>query len=389
MPGQTPLTAYPSFDTSTLPDGSSVPDTPAHAFARGKASLIDPQQYANLVGRNSYQPVIDALSSQKNRLGSGISDANSMLDRSYGGAADSSLRGAQIVSDSNQKANQGLTDLAARLAQVAGGDPTAAAAVGQTTANQQTANTRFADIASQTQADQAAAAQRDLGSAKLGYKSSTDKAIADLALQQGKAKTEGDQAQGKAITDALGFNSQQKTAQLGRDVSSQEAWLAGQLAGPQITAGKLANENTRAGMKITQHNVAANDWTALNQAKRTQYIDAVTKWTNKNVANQMKDALSKGKTPGAELALADTGAYRAALSDWMSQNTVRGAGPVASPPKLLDQTVQSMKLAYPDSNPSAVKALALRFVQGQLGAWNAYNPKAKFSYSNGAFTATK
>lgn len=401
MPQQTALTAFPTFNPSTLPDGSDVPDTPGHAFKPGTAQLVDPKQYAKLAGSASFQPLIDSLTSQQSRLGSGVADANSMLDKSYGDAATGSLRGAQIVSDSNKQANQSLTDLAARMAQAAGGDPTAAAAVGQTTANQEAGNTRFADIASQAQADQAAAANRDLGTAKLAYKGTTDKAIADLATQVGQAKTQGSQAQAKAITDALGFNSSQQTAQQGRDVAGQEAWLAGQLAGPQITAGKLANEGTRAGLKLQQHTAAVNDWTTLNSSKRTQYLDAVTKWTNKNVAQQMKTALAQGKQPAAELALADPTARAAVEQDVMGSMLSKN-GPLANPAVMYKNALTTLKTEYPDSSPVAIKKLAQIFVNKQLPAWNSgafaskdadgndvSTPHGKWKFQNGTFVLIK
>lgn len=389
MPKQTALTAFPTFDASTLPDGSDVPDSPAHAFKSSKAQLLDPNKFADLVGAKSYAPLIAALTSQQSRLGSGVADANAMMDKSYGAASDASYKGAQIINDSNAQANQGLTDLAARLAQVAGGDPTAAAAVGQATANQQSSNTRFADVAAQAQADQAAAAQRDLGTAKLGYKASTDKTIADLASTLGQTKAQASQDQGKGLEEALGFNSQQQTAQQGRDVAGQEAWLAGQLAGPQITAGKLANEGTRAGMKINAHNVAVNDWTSINAGKRQQYLDAVTKWTNKNVAQQMKTALAAGKTPGAELALADPTVYRSVKSDLDPMFTTK-SGPAADPGTVYTQAIRAIKSQYPDSSGEAIKALALRYAQGQMTMWNAQHAKGQaqsgktFKIVNGA-----
>lgn len=389
MPQETALTAFPTLDPSTLPDGSDVPNAPAHQFTPGKAQLLDPNAFANLVGAKSYKPLIDALSGQQSRIGSGVADANAMLDKSFGDAANSSYAGAQVVKDSNAQANQSLTDLAARMAQAAGGDPTAAAAVGQASANQQSADSRMAGVAEQAQADQAAAAQRDLGTAKLAYKSSTDKAIADLATTLGQTQAAGSQAQGKALEEALGFNSSQQTAQQGRDTAKQEAWLAGQLAGPQITAGKLANEGTRGSLMLRNHQQAVNDWTALNSSKQTQYTNAVTRWTNKNVANQMKDALMQGKRPGAEVALADPNAYRSALSDWLSQNTIKGAGPAANPATLMSTTVDQLKTEFPDSNNLAIKALAYRFVQGQLNAWNAYHPKARYASTNGAFKPAK
>lgn len=394
MPSQTPLTAYPTLDPSTLPDGSDVPDTPGHAFVQNKAQLVDPKAYAKLAGSAAYAPLIAALTSQQSRLGSGVSDANAIMDKSFGDASAASLRGAQTVTNSNNQANQSLTDLAARMAQAAGGDPTAAAAVGQATANQVGADKNFADIATQTQADQAAAAQRDLGTSKLAYKGVTDKAIADLATQVGQAKTEGSQAQAKAITDALGFNSSQQTAQQGRDVAGQEAWLAGQLAGPQITAGQLANEGTRAGLKINAHNAAVNDWTNINQSKRTQYLDAVTKWTNKNVAQQMKTALSQGKQPVAELALADPTARAAVESDVMGSMLSKN-GPLANPAVMYKTALTTMKNEYPDSSPAAIKKLAQIFVNKQLPAWNTAhaagqkNSGKSWKFTGGAFALTK
>lgn len=389
MPKQTALTAYPTLDPSTIPDGSDVPNTPAHPFQPGKAQLLDPNKFADLVGAKSYQPLIDALTGQQGRLGAGVADANAMIDKSFGDASTTSLNGAQIVANSNAQSNQSLTDLAARMAQAAGGDPLAAAAVGQTTANQIGANSADAAVAGQVQAAQAAAANRDAGTAKLNYKSSTDKTIADLATALGTTRSQASQAQGKGLEEALGFNSQQQTAQQGRDVAGQEAWLAGQIAGPQITAANLANEGTRAGMKINAHNAAVNDWTNINTGKRQQYLDSVTKWTNKNVAQQMKVALAAGKTPGAELALADPSIYRGISQDLDSHFTTKG-GPAVDPGTTYTQAIRQLTAAYPDSTAAAVKALALRYAQQNMPMWNKQHQKTQdkmgttFKIVNGA-----
>lgn len=375
MPSMTGLTEYPTLPT--LPDGSDIPDTPGRTFKPGQAQLLDPNAYAS-DAQKAYQPVVDALTSTKGRLEGGIPQANDMLDKAYGSAGDSALAGAQVIRQNTAQGNQSLTDLAARMAAAAGGDPTAAAAVGQATANQQSADTRMAGVAEQVQADQAAAASRDLGTAKLGYKSATDKSIADVTGQIGEAKTAGSQAKAKAIMDALGFNSNQQTAQIGRDVAKQEAWLAGQLAGPQITAGQLANEGSRAGLKLNAHNAEVNDWTNINSSKRQQYLDSVTKWTNKNVAQQMKTALEAGKTPAAELALADPKARTAIESDVMG-SMLSNAGPLVDPGKMFHSALTTMKQSYPDSSPAAIKKLAQIFVGKQLNAWNSYHAEGQAS----------
>lgn len=388
MPQQTPLTAFPTFDTSSLPDGSEIPNAPAHQFTPGTAQLLDPKQYSQQQLK-AYQPIIDALTKQQSGLAAGVSGANDMIDNAYAGAGNASLKGAQIIANNNTQGNQTLTDLAAKLAGVAGGDATATQAIAGATGDAQASNTRFASVAAQAQADQAAAAARDAGTAKLAYKGATDASMNDLASQIGSAKSQGALASSKGVMDALGFNSSQETAQQQRDTAKQEAWLAGQMAGPQITAGKLANDASRQSLAINKHNVGVNDWTTLNSAKRTQYTDAVTKWTNGNVAKQMIQSMQAGKTPGAELALADPAAYKSALSDWMAQNTIKGAGPAANPATLMSTTVQSLQTAYPDSSKAAIKVLANRFVQGQLNAWNAYHPKAKYASANGGFTPVK
>jgi hypothetical protein len=374
FPGAPALTAYPNLQT--LPDGSEIPDTPADTFKRTSASLLDPRAYAKLEGSAAYQPTIDALTGQQRRLGSGISQANSMLDSAYGGAADAAYKGAQTVKDSNAQANQSLTDLAARLAQVAGGDPTAAAAVGQESANAQTDNTRFANIAAQGQSDQAAAAQRDLGIAKLGYKSSTDSAIANLAEKIGTARTAGSQAQGAAIKDALGFNSDQRTAGLNRDVASLEARTAAKLAGVQVTGGKLANEVTRAGLISGKNSSAVADWKNWNDAKQTNFLTKIQAVTDRATAEQVKQELNKGKTPMVELALGDRDAYNAISSD-LNALYRNNQGPSADPGKVFTGAVGQLASQYPDASHKAVVALARRYAQGQLVQWNATHAKAQ------------
>lgn len=388
MPTSPELTPFPAFDSSTLPDGSSVPYVPGHTPPSRQAALLDPNSYASKA-MQSFAPLIKAIMGQQQSLQGGEGQANNMIDQSFGQAANSALAGAKVVGDSNTQANQSLTDLAARMASAAGGDPTAAAAVGQSTANQQGADDRLAQIDQQAQAATAAAANRDAGTAKLAYKGVTDKAISDLALQGGQAQQQASAAGQTALKDALGFNSDQQTAQQGRDTAKQEAWLAGQIAGPQIEAARLSNVASRQGLLINKDKTAVNDWTTLNNATRTKYLDSVTQWTNKNVANQMKDALVKGKTPGAEIALADPNAYHSALSDWLSQNSIKGAGPAANPATLMSSTVQQMKAQYPDSTPDARKVLAYRFVASQLNAWNAYHPKMRYADKNGNFTPIK
>jgi hypothetical protein len=370
-PGMTPLTAFPNTGFDNLPDGSDIPDDPAHAFKSNKASLVDPGAYG-AAAQKSYQPIIDALTKRIGGLQGGIGQANSMMDTAFGGASDAALKGAQAIQEGNAKSNLGLTDLAARMAQAAGGDPLAAAAVGQATANQVTADQAQANTASQAESDQAQAAQRDLGTAKLAYKGRTDTDITDLISKVAATKTEGSQAKSDAVMKALGFNSDQKTAQQGRDLSAQEGWLAGQMAGPQITAGKLANERTRAGMMLDKGNAKLNAWTTLNGTVRQQYLDKVTKWTNHNVANQMKDALAAGKEPKAELALADPAAYAAAKSDILGSSLSKN-GPLVDPGKLYTTALTRMKSMYGDSQPLAIKKLAQLFAQEQINSWNAHH----------------
>jgi hypothetical protein len=367
FPDVAALTPYPNLQT--LPDGSEVPDTPASTFQRTSASLLDPKKFADLEGQKAYQPTIDALTGQQNRLQAGIGQANSMLDTAYGSAADASARGAQTVANSNAQANQSLTDLAARLAQVAGGDPTAAAAVGQASADTQTANTRLAGVAAQSQSDQAAAAQRDLGTAKLAYKSSTDSGIADLAQKVAAAKLGGSQDQGKAIEEALGFNSSQRTAALNRDVSSLEARTAAALAGPQITAGKLGNVVTRAGLVANKNTSAINDWKNVSDANRQNFTDKLTQILGKTQATQAAQLLDQGKKPVAELALVSPQAYAGLEADLDAHYNSKG-GPIENPAATFRDVAKALHAESPDSSPAAIKALATRYVSNQLAAWN-------------------
>lgn len=372
MPGITPMSAFPTFDYDTLNDGSAVGADPKHPFKPGVAALLDPSKWADQVGGKAYQPIIDALTKRVGGLQAGVGEANSMLDKSFGDGSTAALAGAQRIQEGTQKSNLGLTDLAARMAQVAGGDPLAAAAVGQATANQQGANTEQANIASQAQADQAAAAQRDLGTAKLAYRGATDASITDLISKTAAAKTESSQARGKGIMDALGFNSGQKTEQLGRDVSSQEAWLAGQLAGVEITKGKLGNEGMRAGLKLQKHGAQVNDWTAIESAKQTQYINRVTKWTDKNVAKRMMEEMKAGKQPKAELALADGASYDIAKQEIIGASLSKD-GPLVDPGKIFNLARSRMTALYGDSDPKAIRKLAQLFAQEQINSWNAHH----------------
>lgn len=374
LPDQPGLTAYP--DLQSLPDGTDVPDTKAQKFTRTQASLLDPKAYAKLEGMQAFKPLIDALTGQQSRLQGGIGQANSMMDSAYGDASATAYKGAQLVKDSNAQSNQSLTDLAARLAQVGGGDPTAAAAVGQTAANQEANDSRFAGVAEQAQSDQAEAAQRDLAIAKLGYKSATDSSISDLAEKIGSAKQAGSQAQGAAIKDALGFNSDQRTASLNRDVSTLEANTAAKLAAPQITAANLANAGSRQTLIGNKNNASISDWKNLNEATRNHYLDAVQKVTDKATVEQMKQALAQGKQPVAEMALADPAAYAAVSSD-LDHLFRTSTGPIANPGVVFTQAVAQMRSQYGDSSPKAIRALAQRYVQGQLAAWNSEHAKGQ------------
>jgi hypothetical protein len=377
MPGNTELTPFPNFDASTLPDGSDTPYVPGHAFKQGKAGILDPKAYAHLVGSDSFKPIIDALTGQQSRLKGGIGDANSMIDKSYGQAADSSLRGAQVVKDSNAQANQGLTDLAARMAQAAGGDPTAAAAVGQAVGNQQEANTRFANIDSEAQAAVAAAANRDAGTSKLEYKGATDQAISDLAEKIGQARTQGQQAQGGAIKDALGFNSDQQTAQTSRDVAKQEAWLAGQLAGPQIEAGRLANIGTRQTLDINKNTVAVGNWQALNTAQQNKDVANWTAFGNKNLAQQVKMAMNKGNSNPIFDALTDPTGAGAAIEKDVIGSMLTKSGPGVDPGSMYSGAIKTMHKQYPDAPSSAIKILAAQFVSKQMPIWNSQHKKGQ------------
>ena len=379
MPGDEALTAFPS--QQTLPDGSSVPYVPGRAFKQGSARLLDPGSYAN-DAQSAYKPVIDALSGQQSRLSGGIGQANSMIDKSFGDAADSSLRGAQVVQDSNAKANQGLTDLAARLAQVAGGDPTAAAAVGQTVANQQTADTRFANIDAEAQAAEAAAANRDAGTAKLQYKGATDQNIADLAEKVATARTQGAQAKSAALKDALGFNSDQQTAQTSRDVAKQEAWLAGQLAGPQIEAGRLANVGTRSNLIGAKNNSSLNAWSTLNTAKQNKLSADWAAFGNKTTAKQIQEEAVKGSTNPIILALTDPTGAGAAIEKDVIGSMLTNNGPGVDPGTMYKNAIKTMHLEYPDAPSAAVKTLAAQFTSKQMGIWNSQHAKGQKAYNN-------
>lgn len=394
MPNESPLTTFPGLNMSTLPDGSDATGPTGSAPAPGSATLIDPKAYAKLAGSASFQPIIDALTSQQNRLNSGVAGADSQIDSAYGNAADQSLKGAQIVSANGQATNQSLTDLAARMAQAAGGDPTAAAAVGQSSANAESGIGALTGVAAQTQGDQAAAAARDAASAKTAYQNNVNNAVTTLAGQIGQAKSQGSQAQAKAITDALSFNSGQETDQQNRNTAKQESWLAGQLAAPQITAAQLANDSTKQGLALQKHSSAVNDWTTLNSAKQTQYTDAVTKWTNKNVAQQMKTTLQQGGTPGAELALADPTARAAMESDVMGSMLTKN-GPAANPAVMYHTALTTIKNEYPDSSPAAIQKLAQIFVEKQVPIWNSQHSKGQansgktWKLVNGSFALVK
>lgn len=363
QPGMYDLTAYPTIDPSTLPDGSDVPDAKAHPFVSGRAQLLNPTDYQAGVEK-SFQPLINAITGQQSRLQGGIGQANKMLNSTFGEVNDSSLKGAQTITANNQQSNQTLTQLAANLASVAGGDPTAAAAVGQASANQISANTDQANLAARTSSDQATAAEKDLGLAKLGYKSSTDKAITDLATAAGQARSEGKQKGLAALEEALGFNSGQQTAQVGRDVAKQEAWLAGQMAGPQITASKLNNIRLRQGLALDKHTALTNDWKTQTDATRSKYSDALTGWTDKLTAKKITDAM--GSSTSTEDLVKST---ISAMTD--------SKGPAVDPGTMYSTILHTVHTAYPDESSAAAKKLALQYVGQLLPKWNADHSKGQ------------
>lgn len=137
MPGQETLDPFP-FMEGSLPDGSDIKNVNSPAAKYGKASLLDPVKFADLMGRKSYQPVIDSLSQERAGLEGGVGQANSMIDSSYGDAAKGAAAGGASILAATAQGKQSLTDLAARMAAVAGGDPTAAAALGASSAQAQT-----------------------------------------------------------------------------------------------------------------------------------------------------------------------------------------------------------------------------------------------------------
>lgn len=367
MPADQTLDPYPVL--GSLNDGSNVQDTKSPTFNPGRASLINPNDYAKLTGAQSYAPVIQALMLEKQRLAGGRDTALGMIDKNYGDAAAQDQAGAARLASGTAQTNQGLTDLAARMAMAAGGDPTAAAAVGKSSADAQAMNAQFSQIAQGGQADAAAAAQRDAATAKLAYMGENDNRQSDLANKIGAAKTEGQQAQGKAIMDALGFNDQMKTSQLGRDQAKQSAWLSAALAGPEITKANLGNEGLRQGLQLNAHNAEVNDWTTLTSAKQTQYQQRWSKYLGKVQAGQIVDEFKKGNVPPADMALADSGARAAVAQDVMGAITTNGI-PNQNPRQTWNLINTTLRREYGTSSRKTRDILAKQFMSQALSKWN-------------------
>jgi hypothetical protein len=380
MPGQETLDPFP-FMEGSLPDGSDIKNVNSPAAKYGKASLLDPVKFADLMGRKSYQPVIDSLSQERAGLEGGVGQANSMIDSSYGDAAKGAAAGGASILAATAQGKQSLTDLAARMAAVAGGDPTAAAALGASSAQAQTEMQGFGNIAAEGQNDMAAAATRDAALAKLGYRSSVDSKLGDITERIGQAKTAGTQAEGKAQMDALGFNSDQMTSQLGRDAAKQDLWLAAAQAGRQLTAADLANAGTRQTLKLNSHNAKVNDWSTLTSAKQSQYNTNMTRWGNANLAKQLKAELEKGNKPPVLLALADPDA-RAAIGKDVIGPVMRNGSPTLDPAKMNKYIRQTLRQTYGGSSPAARESLAKLFMSQIVPQWEADHPNATNKWVN-------
>lgn len=388
MPGQETLDPFPTLDT--LPDGSDIQNVSSPKANFDRASLLDPNKFADLVGRKSYQPYIDALTQERTGLQAGVGQANNLIDTAYGDSANRAAAGGASILAATAQGKQTLTDLAARLAGVAGGDPTAAAALGASSAQAQTEMQGFGNIAAEGQNDMAAAAARDAGLAKLGYKGAVQSKMGDLLASIGKAKTEGSQAQGKGIMDALGFNSDQKTAQLGRDAAKQDLWFAAAQAGRALTAADLANAGTRQALKLNVRNSDINAWSALTSAKQGQYNANMQRWGNKNLASQLKAELEKGNQPPVLLALADPDA-RAAIGKDVLGPVMRNGSPTLDPAKMSHYIRDTLRQTYGTASVGAREALTKLFMSQIVPQWVADHPNAtnKWVLKNGEYHLVK
>lgn len=388
MPEQETLDAFPTL--GTLPDGSDIQDVKSPKANFGRASLLDPNSFADLVGRKSYQPYIDSLTQERTGLQQGVGQANGMIDTAYGDSANRAAAGGASILAATAQGKQSLTDLAARMAAVAGGDPTATAALGASSAQAQTEMQGFGNIAAEGQNDMAAAAARDAGLAKLGYKGAVDTKSGALLEGIGKAKTEGSQAQGKGIMDALGFNSDQKTAQLGRDAAKQDLWLAAAQTGRQLTAADLANAGTRQALKLNKNNSEVNNWSTLTSAKQHQYDTNMARWGNGNLAKQLKDEMAKGHQPPVLLALADPDA-RAAIGKDVLGPVMANGSPSMDPAKMSHYIRDTLRQTYGSSPPAAREALTKLFMSQVVPQWVREHPNAtnKWVLKNGEYHLVK
>ncbi len=377
QPGPTTLDAFPTMPSIT--DGSAVQDAPSTPLQLQKAALLDPKSYAAMMGQKAYQPIIDQLGQQQASLKAGIPTASGIIDKGFGDAAAQDTAGRQSILDATGKASQGLTDLAARMAAAAGGDPTAAAAITGQTGNAQAALQGFSNIAATGQTDQAAAAARDSANAKLGYSTAANSKVADLGQTAAQAKVSASQAGGKAIMDALGFNSNQETAQQGRDVAKYDAYLAAALAGRQVTAADLANASARQRLQLNAYNSQVNNWQSLTAEKQTQYTNSVNRWAGANAAKQLKMQLQKGQQPAVLLALADPTARAAVAQDVLGPLMGKGPygpSPVLQPDKLWVHIQTALRTSYGDAPPRARAALAKIFMEQTLNQWVGNHPNA-------------
>lgn len=389
MPAQETLDPFPFMDGS-LPDGTNVQDVKSQKAQYGKASLLDPRKFADLMGQKSYQPIIDALTQERSGLQAGVAGANDMIDSGYGAAATRDQQGRDSILAATAQGKQTLTDLAARMAAVAGGDPTAAAALGGSSAQAQAEMQGFGNIAAEGQNDMAAAAARDAAQAKLGYQGAVNTKSGDLLEKIGQAKTSGSNAQGKAIMDALGFNSDQKTSQLGRDAARQDLYLAAAEAGRHLTSMDLQNAGTRQTLQLNAHNSDVNDWSTLTGAKQNVYAANMSRYGNAVMMKQLREEMKKGNQPPVLLAIADPDA-RAAIGKDVLGPVMRNGSPTMDPAKMNKYIRQTLRQTYGSSSVDAREALTKLFMSQVVPQWVADHPNAtnKWVLKNGDYHLVK
>ena len=190
--------------------------------------------------------------------------------------------------------------------------------------------------------------------------------------------------------DALGFNSDQKTAQLGRDAAKQDLWLAAAQAGRQLTAADLANEGTRQALKLNKNNAEVNNWSTLTSAKQNMYNTNMTRWGNKNLASQLKTELQKGNQPPVLLALADPDARKAIGADVLGP-VMRNGSPTLDPAKMSHYIRDTLRQTYGGSSLQAREALTKLFMSQVVPQWVADHPNAtnKWVLKNGEYHLVK